>query len=258
MMQIATWNVNSLKVRLPQVIDWLQQSNCDVLCLQELKMETHKFPLDTFQDLGFHCAYTGQKTYNGVAIISRYPIHDIVLNNPHFEDPQQRLVSATLDTPLGAVRVICAYCPNGSEVGSEKYHYKLQWFEALQIWIKAQQACFEHVVLTGDFNIAPEDQDVHDKYQGELLISPAERSAFQALLGLGLCDAFRLFEQAPKSYSWWDYRMMGFRRNAGLRIDHILISSSLQKYCQSCEIDKAPRANEQPSDHTPVIARFQT
>ncbi|AIL32840.1 exodeoxyribonuclease III [Basilea psittacipulmonis] len=255
-MKLATWNVNSLKVRLEQVLAWLDESECDVLCLQELKMDTPLFPQERFEEKGFHCAWIGQKTYNGVAIISRYPLSDIIYNNPYFEDTQKRLVTATVSAPIGNVRVICAYCPNGSDIESEKYHYKLSWFKALNHWVAEQLQQHPKLVLNGDFNIAPQDQDIHSGYKGPILISEAERMAFQHLLDLGLHDAFRLFEQEEKSFSWWDYRMMSFRRNAGLRIDHILISQSLVNECHACVIDKAPRKNEKPSDHTPVVATF--
>lgn len=253
-MKIATWNVNSLKVRLPQVIAWLQENPVDALCLQELKQETDKFPLDAFKELGYQCAWTGQKTYNGVAIISRQTPLDITLNNPFFPDEQQRLVSITVPSAIGDIRIICAYCPNGSSLESDKYTYKLEWFKALHQYLEQQLQKYPNLAVLGDYNVAPEDRDVHDKYSGDILISPSEREAFQCLLDLGLSDSFRLFEQEEKSFSWWDYRMMGFRRNAGLRIDHILLSKPLRDLCTECVIDKQPRRNEQPSDHTPVIA----
>ncbi|NLY63958.1 MAG: exodeoxyribonuclease III [Alcaligenaceae bacterium] len=253
-MKIATWNVNSLKVRLPQVIAWLQENPTDALCLQELKQETDKFPLEAFTELGYHCAWTGQKTYNGVAIISKAEPADIILNNPHYPDLQQRLVSVTLPSPVGDVRIICAYCPNGSALDSDKYTYKLEWFDALHKYLEEQLQQYPNLAILGDYNVAPEDRDAHDKYSGDILVSPPERAAFQRLLDLGLSDSFRLFEQEEKMFSWWDYRMMGFRRNAGLRIDHILLSPALKEYCTACIIDKEPRRNEQPSDHTPVVA----
>ncbi|MFV9473578.1 exodeoxyribonuclease III [Advenella sp. RU8] len=256
-MKIATWNVNSLKVRLPQVIAWLQENPVDALCLQELKQETDKFPLDAFKEMGYHCAWTGQKTYNGVAIISRQEPVDITLNNPFFTDEQQRLVSITVPSSLGDIRLICAYCPNGSSLDSDKYAYKLEWFKALHQYLQQQLEKYPNLAILGDYNVAPEDRDAHDKYSGDILVSPSEREAFQRLINLGLSDAFRLFEQEEKSFSWWDYRMMGFRRNAGLRIDHILLSKPLRDLCTGCVIDKQPRRNEQPSDHTPVVATLE-
>ena len=258
-MQLATWNVNSLKVRLPQVIDWLSANPVDALCLQELKLDHDKFPLEAFTEIGYHAAWTGQKTYNGVAVISRQPGVQVVRNIPGFEDPQQRVVAVTLPFGNQTIRVICAYCPNGQAVDSEKYAYKLSWYEALEHWLAHEKESHEYVAILGDYNIAPADEDVHDpaKWVGQILVSPPERAALTALLNLGFHDAFRLFEQAPKSFSWWDYRMNGFKRNAGLRIDHVLLSDSLVPHCTACVIDKGPRAHEQPSDHAPVIATLK-
>jgi exodeoxyribonuclease-3 len=251
-MKIATWNVNSLKVRLPHVLQWLQESPVDVLCIQETKLTDDKFPVAEIEAAGYHVAYTGQKTYNGVAIISRHPMTDVIKNNPLFEDEQQRLISATIE----GMRIICAYIPNGQALDSDKYQYKLKWLTALQQWLTAECQTYPKLALLGDYNIAPEDRDVHDPaaWVGQNLVSEPERTAFQQLLGLNLKDAFRMFEQADKLYSWWDYRQMAFRRNMGLRIDHILLSSALAEKCSACVIDKAPRKWEQPSDHTPVIA----
>lgn len=257
-MKLATWNINSLKVRLQQVLDWLAANPVDVLCLQELKLPDARFPLAAIQEAGYHAAFTGQNTYNGVAILSRTPPRDIVRNIPGFADPQQRLISATLDSAHGDIRVICAYCPNGQSLDSDKYIYKLSWYEALRQHLEGELARYPRLALLGDFNVAPDDRDVHDpaKWEGQVLVSEPERAALDKLLELGLHDAFRLFEQAEKSFSWWDYRQLAFRRNAGLRIDHVLLSDALREHCVACVIDKEPRRNQQPSDHTPVIAEL--
>jgi len=251
-MKLATWNVNSLKVRLPHVLQWLADNPVDVLCLQETKLTDDKFPAAEIEAAGFHVAFNGQKTYNGVAIIARHPLSDVVHNNPHFADEQQRLIAVTVKD----VRVICAYIPNGQSPDSEKFQYKMAWLEGLHVWLAAELKAHPALALLGDYNIAPEDRDVHDPaaWLGQNLVSPPERAHFQKMLAHGLTDAFRMFEQPPKLFSWWDYRMMGFRRNAGMRIDHILLSPVLAQRCTSCEIDRAPRKLEQPSDHTPVIA----
>ncbi len=259
--RIASWNVNSLKVRLPQVLQWLADQEAagapvDALCLQELKLPDDKYPLAELEAAGYHSVYTGQKTYNGVAILARGASMpgpaDVVRNIPGYEDAQQRVVAAT----YGDLRVICAYFPNGQALDSDKFVYKLAWLQAMTAWLRDELARHPKLALLGDFNIAPEDRDVHDpaKWEGQNLVSPQERAAFQALQGLGLTDAFRLFEQPEKSFSWWDYRMFAFRRNAGLRIDHILLSSALSGQCGACVIDRVPRKWEQPSDHTPVVA----
>ncbi|KDD11491.1 exodeoxyribonuclease III [Bordetella bronchiseptica] len=255
-MKLATWNVNSLNVRLPQVLDWLAANPVDALCIQELKLTDDKFPLDAFTEAGYHAAWAGQKTYNGVAIISREPGFALVRNNPRYEDPQQRILAVTLPSPAGDVRVICAYCPNGQSVDSDKYVYKLAWFDGLRDWLEEEMRTYPRLAILGDYNVAPADADVHnpEKWEGQVLVSEPERAAFRALLDLGLTDSFRLFEQPEKSFSWWDYRQFAFRRNAGLRIDHVLLSEALKPHCVACVIDKAPRANEQPSDHAPVIA----
>jgi exodeoxyribonuclease-3 len=249
-MKLATWNVNSLKVRLPHLLEWLAANPVDVVCLQETKQQDADFPRAELQAAGYHSAFSGQKTYNGVALLSRHPISDVQYGIPNFDDEQKRVIAAT----VGGVRVVCVYIPNGQEVGSDKFEYKLKWLAALKAWLKDELLNYPRLALLGDYNIAPEDRDVYDPvaWQGNVLVSEPERAAFQGLLQLGLRDAFRLFEQAEKSYSWWDYRMMAFRRNMGLRIDHILISPALQ--CTSCIIDKAPRKLERPSDHTLVIA----
>lgn len=253
-MKIATWNVNSLKVRLPHLIDWLATAQPDVVCLQETKTEDAGFPFAELAAAGYHAIHNGQKTYNGVAILSRTEPADIVRELPGFADAQKRLLAAT----VGPVRFVCAYMPNGQAVGSDKYAYKLQWLDALARWLGEEMRRHPQLALLGDFNIAPEDRDVHDPlaWQGQVLCSEPEREAFRRLLGLGLVDAFRLFDQPEKSFSWWDYRMMAFRRNHGLRIDHILVSPELAARCKACSIDKAPRKLERPSDHAPVVAEF--
>ena len=248
-MKIATWNVNSLKVRLPQVLDWLQGNPVAALCLQELKLEDRAFPLAEIEAAGYHAVFAGQKTYNGVAILSPSPAQDVVRNIPGYADPQQRLIAATVD----GVRIVCGYFPNGQAVGSDKFEYKLAWLAALTAWLSAELAVHPRLVLAGDFNVAPEDRDAHPDWKDEIHVSPPEREAFRALLGLGLVDAFRLFEQPDRSFSWWDYRMLAFRRNFGLRIDHILVSAPLVAACRACSIDKSPRKLERPSDHAPVV-----
>jgi exodeoxyribonuclease-3 len=249
-MKIATWNVNSLKVRLPHLLEWLAANPVDVVCLQETKQQDADFPQDALQQAGYHSAFSGQKTYNGVAILSRSPLEDVQYGIPALEDEQKRVLAAT----CGGVRVVCVYVPNGQAVDSDKYHYKLSWLNALRDWLKAEMKRHPRLAVLGDYNIAPDDRDVYDPqaWAGNVLVSEPERAAFRALEQLGLRDAFRLFEQPEKSYSWWDYRAMAFRRNMGLRIDHILVSPALQ--CSACTIDKAPRKLERPSDHTPVIA----
>jgi exodeoxyribonuclease-3 len=253
-MKLATWNVNSLKVRLPHLTDWLQAAQPDVVCLQELKLEDPKFPRDELSAAGYASAASGQKTYNGVAILSRSPLQDVKTGIPGFDDEQRRVIAAT----VGNMRIVCLYAPNGQALGSDKYEYKLRWYAALREWLGAELAKHPELAVLGDLNIAPEDRDVHDPkaWEGQVHVSAPERAAFQALLGLGLKDAFRLFEQPEKSYSWWDYRMMGFRRNAGLRIDFVLLSPALAARCTGCTIDKAPRKLERPSDHTPVLAEL--
>ncbi|AMC35172.1 exodeoxyribonuclease III [Janthinobacterium sp. B9-8] len=252
-MQIVTWNVNSLKVRLPQVLEWLAANpEVTALCLQETKMEDVNFPQAVIEAAGFHVVFAGQKTYNGVAIIAREAISDVVVNIPGFVDHQVRLIAATVK----GVRLVCAYIPNGQSLDSDKYPYKLSWLLAMTAWLKTEMAVHSKLALLGDYNIAPHDIDVHDpaKWVGQVLVSEPERDAFQALLDLGLTDSYRLFDQPEKSFSWWDYRGFGFRKNAGMRIDHILLSKELVPLCSACVIDREPRKNERPSDHTPVIA----
>lgn len=251
---IATWNVNSLKVRLPQVLQWISENRPDVLALQELKMPTEDFPLEVFRETGYQSVVNGQKTWNGVAFLTRFPATDVVTSLPKTDDPQKRLVAATIN----GVRMLNLYIPNGESVDSDKYRYKLDWLRRLTVFIQQEQKTFSRLLLLGDFNIAPQPEDVHDpvKWEGHILFSEPERQAFQALISLGFVDCFRLHPQQDKSYSWWDYRMNAFRRNMGLRIDHILISGSLSRQSLACYIDKAPRSWERPSDHTPVVATF--
>jgi len=252
--QIATWNVNSLRVRLPHLTDWLAANPVDVLALQETKLDDAAFPRAEIEALGLQVAFSGQRTYNGVALLARSGIADVVAGIPGFADEQKRVIAAT----VGGVRVIDVYVPNGQSVGSEKYEYKLRWLEALRGYVAAELARHPSLVLLGDCNIAPEDRDVHDPkaWEGSVHVSEPERAALRALLATGLEDCFRLFEQPEKSYSWWDYRMMAFRRNAGLRIDLVLASTTLARKCAACHIDKEPRRLERPSDHAPVVARF--
>lgn len=254
-MKIATWNVNSLNVRLPHVIEWLATAEPDVLVLQEIKQVTEAFAAESFAEAGYKGVASGQKTYNGVAVISRTEAGDIVTDFPGFEDPQRRILASTID----GVRVVNLYVPNGNSVGSEKYEYKLGWLAALNDFLKNELENHDKLVVLGDFNIAPDDRDVHNPEQwGEdILCSPPERAALQALLDLGLSDVFRQFEQPEKTFSWWDYRAAGFRRNAGLRIDLILASKALADNCAASYIDREPRTWERPSDHTPVIAEFE-
>lgn len=253
-MKIATWNVNSLKVRLPHVLDWLAASDTDILCLQETKTTDENFPVDELSAAGYQVVYSGQKTYNGVAIISKQPATDIVTDIPGLDDPQRRILCAT----IGGIRVLDLYVVNGQEVGSEKYAHKLHWLEKVAEFISAQLQLYERFVVVGDFNIAPEDRDVYDPqaWHERILCSTPERHALQMIIDLGLVDTFRLFDQPENSYSWWDYRAAAFRRNHGLRIDLILASQSLRGNCSACVIDREPRSLERPSDHAPVVAEF--
>jgi exodeoxyribonuclease-3 len=254
-MKLATWNVNSLTVRLPQVLDWLSgqtaEGGIDVLALQETKTTDDKFPKTEIEAAGYHVAFFGQKTYNGVALIAKHPITEVVHNIPGFADEMARVITATVE----GVRVVGAYFPNGQAPDSDKFVYKMAWLTALQAFIKGELSRHDELVLMGDFNITWDDLDVWDPIAlaGTIHCTDEERAHFKALLDLGLHDAFRFFEQAPKSYSWWDYREFAFKRNRGLRIDHILVSSALVKHVSACVIDKTPRKNERPSDHTPVI-----
>ncbi|MEO5658363.1 MAG: exodeoxyribonuclease III [Polaromonas sp.] len=257
-MKISTWNINSLTVRLPQVLDWLAANPVDVLCLQELKLSDDKFPLQELAAAGYQSAVFGQKTYNGVAILSRMPARNIVKNIVGFADEQSRLIAATLDMPAGEVRVVNGYFVNGQAPGSEKFAYKMKWLTGLRDWLRTELAAHPNLVLLGDFNITADDRDSYDPQGLRETIhhTTEERLHFQALIDLGLTDAFRLFNQPDKSYSWWDYREFAFRRNRGLRIDHILVSQALKPLVRSCVIDKLPRKNERPSDHVPVTVEI--
>ena len=254
-MKIATWNVNSMKVRLPHVLEWLGANSPDVLVLQEIKQISEAFPADSLAEAGYASLANGQKTYNGVAVISRTPPTDPVTEIPGFDDPQRRVLATSID----GVRVVNLYVPNGQSVGSEKYKYKLGWLAALREFLKEEMTRHEKLVVLGDFNIAPADEDVYDaeKWGEGILCSPMERKALAALLDLGLSDVFRKFDQPEKTFSWWDYRAAGFRRNAGLRIDLILASDTMSRYCSASYVDKEPRAWERPSDHAPVVAEFK-
>ncbi|MBS0608610.1 MAG: exodeoxyribonuclease III [Proteobacteria bacterium] len=254
-MQLATWNINSLSVRLPQVLAWLAANPVDAISLQELKLVDEKFPHDAFEAAGYHAVCFGQKTYNGVAIISRTPARDVVRNIPGLADEQARVIAATLDVAGGPLRLVNCYFVNGQEPGSDKFAYKLRWLAALHDWLRQELAAHPRLVLVGDFNVAPEDRDSYDPVglKDTIHHTVEERRHFQDLLALGLTDAYRLFEQPEKSYSWWDYRMLGFQKNRGLRIDHILVSQALRAGVTACHIDRAPRKNPQPSDHAPVV-----
>lgn len=253
-MKIATWNVNSLRVRLPQVLDWLDTEQPDVLAVQETKLTDDQFPVAEIEGAGYQVVYAGQKTYNGVAVLARHALHDPLTDIPAFDDPQRRLLAVT----CCGIRIVDVYVPNGSEVGSEKYAYKLEWLERFTDLLADELRGHERLVVLGDFNIAPEDRDVHDPeaWRGKVLCSDPERAAFRRLIDLGLSDSFRRVSPAGGEFSWWDYRMNGFRRNLGLRIDHILANTALEDVLSECRIDKTPRGWERPSDHAPVMAEF--
>jgi len=253
-MKIATWNVNSLRVRLPHLLDWLAANAPDAMCLQETKCEDTGFPAAELTAAGYCSIHNGQRAYNGVAILARNAPGGVCRGIPEFTDTQSRVIAADLD----GIRLVSVYVPNGQSVGSDKYGYKLRWLEALSAWLAVELAAFPRLAVLGDFNVAPEDRDVHDPlaWEGHVLFSEPERAALRALVGLGFVDAFRLFEQPEKSFSWWDYRMGAFRRNMGLRIDHVLLSTQLARACRSCAIDVAPRRLERPSDHAPVVCEI--
>jgi exodeoxyribonuclease-3 len=250
MFKIASWNVNSLKIRLEQVLTWLESNPIDILAVQETKLLDENFPLDIFKEKGYDLVISGQKTYNGVAIISKSPILEVIKDIPNLVDPQRRILAAS----IGNLRVINLYVPNGAAVNSDKYHYKLDWLQKVSSFIKEQLKIYRKLIVLGDFNIAPEDKDVHDPqvWENQVMVSPAEREAFSVLLDLGLKDSFRLFSQEGNAYTWWDYRAGKFRRNHGLRIDHILLSNELSQDCITSEIDIEPRRSERPSDHAPI------
>lgn len=255
-MKIASWNVNSLRVRLPHVLDWLATEQPELLGLQETKTIDENFPEEAINAAGYQVLFSGQKTYNGVAILSRLKQQatDIITELPGMDDPQRRVLGAT----YGKVHFLNLYVPNGSEVGSEKFHYKLDWLSKLHKHVKQQLTQHQQFIMAGDFNIAPQDADCHDPaaWEGSVLVSPQERQAYQRLIKLGLSDSFRLFEQDEKIYSWWDYRMLGFRRNRGMRIDLILTNNNMSEKCTASYVDKKPRKLERPSDHAPVVAEF--
>ena len=255
-MKLATWNVNSLAVRLPQLLQWLAANPVDAMVLQETKLTDNKFPQAEIEAAGYAVQFHGQKTYNGVALLSRGAALDVVKNIPGLDDEQARVIAGTVNS----VRTIGAYFPNGQAPDSDKFVYKMRWLAALQDWVRNEMAQHPHLVLMGDFNIAPDDRDVFDPigWEGQIHCTPQERAHFKALVGLGLVDAFRLFEQPIKSWSWWDYRNLAFRKNQGLRIDIILVSEALRAKVQACVIDKLPRKNERPSDHAPVIVELST
>jgi exodeoxyribonuclease III len=250
-MKLATWNVNSIKVRLPQLLDFLIARQPDVMCLQETKLENHNFPKTELETAGYQVAFSGQKTYNGVAILAKSPLADVQSGIPDFADEQKRVIAASVSD----LRVICVYIPNGQSVDSDKYQYKLKWLDALTHWLSEEIVRYPNLVVLGDYNIAPEDRDVHDPvaWRGQVLCSEPERQAFSNMLALGLKDSFRLFDQPDKAFSWWDYRMMSFRRNLGLRIDHILLSAPLAAKCTASTIDRDVRKLERPSDHAPAV-----
>jgi exodeoxyribonuclease-3 len=253
-MKIATWNVNSMNVRLPHVVEWLQSHEPDVLVLQEIKQLTENFPTEALREIGYQSIASGQKTYNGVAVISKTPATDPITDFPDLDDPQRRILASTVDD----VRIVDLYIPTGSEVGSEKYEYKLTWLKSLRNFLEDEMQRHKNLVVLGDFNIAPADADVYDpeKWGDAILCSPLERHALGELFKLGLTDVFRKFEHPEGTFSWWDYRAAGFRRNAGLRIDLILTSDSMTERCRASYVDKEPRAWERPSDHAPVVAEF--
>lgn len=253
-MKIASWNVNSLNVRLPQVLQWVESEQPDVLALQETKLSDDKFPAAEIEAVGYRVIYSGQKTYNGVALLSKKPIEEVITDIPGLDPSQRRLIGATIDD----VRVLNLYVVNGQEVGSEKFDYKLEWLAKLHAFLKDDLTSHENYVVLGDFNIAPDDADVYDPegWRERILCSTPEREALQRILNLGFRDSFRLFEQEADTFSWWDYRMGAFRRNMGLRIDLILVSKMIAPRCSSAWVDKAPRGWERPSDHAPVIVEF--
>jgi len=253
-MKVASWNVNSIRVRLEHVLEWLESEQPDVLGLQEIKMPTDDFPAEAFAEIGYQSIANGQKTYNGVALLSKQEGTDVIDAMPDFEDPQKRVLAAT----YGDLRIVNLYVPNGQAVDSDKYEYKLSWLAALQAWISEEAKQHEKLAVFGDFNIAPEDADVHDPaaWEGKILCSDAERGALNDLMSLDLKDSYRLFDQPEASFSWWDYRQAGFRRNRGLRIDLVLASEALCTSATAAGIDKEPRALERPSDHAPVWLEF--
>ena len=253
-MKIASWNVNSLNVRLPHLSNWLASTAPDIVALQETKLEDAKFPVEALQALGYRSVFTGQKTYNGVALLSRAPVEDVVTDIPGLDGAQRRVVIGR----VGDLRIVNLYVVNGQAVGSEKYTYKLEWLGKVHEYLAEELRRYPQTVVLGDFNIAPADRDVHDPaaWREQILCSTPERAALLKLHDLGLHDSFRLFDDAPGHYSWWDYRMGGYRRNLGLRIDLILVSDALRNSCKSASIDRVPRGWERPSDHTPAVVEL--
>lgn len=258
MLKIASWNVNSLNVRLPHVQAWIAEARPDILALQETKLTDDKFPAADLQAAGYHSVFSGQPTYNGVAVLSREPGRDVVTDIPGLDDPQRRILAVTIPSTLGDVRIVDLYVVNGSEVGSEKFAYKLDWLQRVTAWLAQEVQQHEQIVVLGDFNIAPDDRDVHDPeaWRDKVLCSVPERQALQSINDLGLADTFRLFEQQAAVFSWWDYRMNAFRRKQGLRIDLLLASPAMAKCCKASYVDIEPRRQERPSDHAPVVAEF--
>lgn len=255
MLKIATWNVNSIKIRLSHLLQWISEQQPDILAIQETKTLNENFPIGEINAAGYQVICSGQKTYNGVAILSKIPAKEVITDIPNLEDPQRRILAATYSD----IRVLNLYVPNGESVDSEKYHYKLNWLEKMKAYAQQQLQEHRYVMMLGDFNIAPEDRDVHNPtvWEGHVLVSVKEREALSALMDIGFHDSFRLFHQETGHYSWWDYRQLAFRRNHGLRIDHVLINDALREKCVACTIDKEPRRWERPSDHVPVMAEFQ-
>lgn len=258
-MKITTWNINSLNVRLPHVLQWLQANPVDVLALQELKQTEDKFPFEALREAGYEAVMLGQKTYNGVALLTRSGCTDVVRNMPGLDDDSARVITATVDSAHGPMRVVNGYFVNGEAPESDKFQYKMRWLDALQGWVGSQLQQHERLVLLGDFNIVPEARDSYDPQglAGTILHTDQERAHFQALLDLGLVDSFRLFEQPEGSYSWWDYRRLAYPKNRGLRIDHILVTPPLAEQAAACTIDRAPRKWERPSDHAPVTLELR-
>lgn len=253
-LKIATWNVNSLKVRLPHVIAWIAEVKPDLLALQETKLPDTAFPFAEIQKVGYDVIFSGQKTYNGVAILGRNKMEDSITDIPTLEDPQRRVLGVTVQD----IRILNLYVPNGESIGSQKYQYKLNWLHNLDIFLKTELIKYPKMIVLGDFNIAPEEIDVHDPifWRGQVLFSDPERQAFRDMLQVGFSDCYRQLNPEIKNFSWWDYRMNAFKRNRGLRIDHILASQALAPNCIRCDIDRSERGKERPSDHAPVVAEF--
>lgn len=260
MLKIASWNVNSLNVRLPHVLAWSEAARPDLLALQETKLPDERFPTEALKEAGYRCVFSGQPTYNGVAVLSREPAAEPVTEVPGLDDPQRRILAVTVATEFGPVRLVNLYVVNGKAVGSDKFDYKLQWLERVTAWLAEEAARHENLVVVGDFNITPDDRDVHDPeaWREKILCSTTERTALQRILDIGLTDTFRLFDQEPGTFSWWDYRMNAFRRKMGLRIDLVLASESMARRCVASYVDVEPRRQERPSDHAPVVAEFSS